>query len=226
MLSLVWARALFACVFIVGCDVPRLDLGDECARASDCKEPFVCRDARCRIECRESRDCEPGAACVLDGMGLGSCLFAEEADCQIPSDCPPQLDCIMGHCRNVCEADRDCPEGTCTTDALGRRACSTLDGGIADAGVAAVCTPACSLDLRCCDGTCVERTVSSGVDGRESASFQHCGGCDQPCDPLRADGCRRLSSSDPAFCTCGTGNACGDAEVCAPLDGGMGCAPP
>jgi len=91
--------------------------GQGCDLTSECEDPLVCRLGRCRKECASRRDCAAGLRCVLDTEGLGACLFPDELDCALNSDCIQPLVCRTGMCTNACESDRDCPgEATCVEE--------------------------------------------------------------------------------------------------------------
>ena len=106
----------------VGClsaDRPEL-VGAGCDLTSSCREPLVCRLGRCRVQCERQRDCGPGKQCVLDADGRGACLLADEASCELNSDCPEPLVCRSGGCANQCANARDCPQGmACQVEAEG-----------------------------------------------------------------------------------------------------------
>lgn len=109
-----------ATLALVACTSGRHGLGEQCSLNSECAEPLVCRLGRCRIECREGRDCPPGLLCYLvdQTLGLGVCQVPDEQSCEVT--CPSTLVCNEAQCR------APCPSGAeqCVPD----EACETRDG--------------------------------------------------------------------------------------------------
>jgi hypothetical protein len=110
---------LLAC----GC-APSLSLGTPCDLTSDCQAPYVCRHQRCRVACREARDCGPGLRCVVGGDGVQVCTLDREETCSAAS-CPGDLVCLGGECRTecgglaVCTSAGVCVDGACVEPSSG-----------------------------------------------------------------------------------------------------------
>jgi hypothetical protein len=117
-----------------GCQAP-LTLGEGCDLASDCESPLVCRLARCRVECRESRDCGDGNLCLLLEGDIGVCRLADDSSCVADEGCSSPLVCRDGRCTTECGADAECGAGArCTA---GGCVSVEMDAGApADAGTA------------------------------------------------------------------------------------------
>lgn len=117
-------RASFAAILLGAC-APTVPLGASCDLTSDCPEPWVCRHQRCRVACREARDCGPGLRCVVDGQGMAVCTLAPEETCSASSPCPGDLRCVDGECRTecggvaVCTSAGVCRDGTCVEPSFG-----------------------------------------------------------------------------------------------------------
>ncbi|AKF06368.1 RCC1 domain-containing protein [Sandaracinus amylolyticus] len=107
MISRLGALVLF--VLALGC-TEDLQLGGLCAYDSDCPSGLVCGFGRCRAECRQSVDCDPGAMCLVDEMGVGSCSVVEDV-CERDEQCQGGLRCALGRCVDACEVDGDCAQG-------------------------------------------------------------------------------------------------------------------
>jgi len=167
-----------------------LTRGAACDLTSDCEAPLECRLARCRVECRDNRDCAAGLTCLLDNTGLGACQLPDETDCALDSDCIEPLVCVRGTCSNICREDRDCaPGASCLVDDDAEPSTSCPVGGeppadgcacfdpatdgclyAADCGPGLLCAndfrcrPGCGADADCRDGlACVARDF--GGDG-------------------------------------------------------------
>ncbi|MDQ3034015.1 MAG: hypothetical protein M3Y87_16490 [Myxococcota bacterium] len=139
-IGLAWA----VLALVTACDQP-VQIGQACDLSSDCPEPYVCRFARCRIACRESRDCGPGNRCVTGDEGLLVCTVDDERSCATDGDCRGALRCAAGECRTECTSDEQCAgercelsSGTCIDVPSGQDGGppSLPDGGSPD------CTPA------------------------------------------------------------------------------------
>ncbi len=179
--------------------------------------------------CVENRDCPDDLSC-----SGGACV---EVACPLPTDCGPDRACVFGRCvrppADYCEADEDCPGGSC--DLANRRCLLGVagcgDGGMCEDGL--VCelgrcvAPACEDDSGCgggryCadDGTCQRGCRLEGdcpvglVCDRQSRQCRPADSCDDDLDCvgneycLEGDcvlGCR----TDPD--NCDEGRAC-DAE--------------
>src|SRR5688572_13795965 len=98
------ATALALC-FAAGCEAAPVP-GAACARASDCSAPLVCSYARCRVECRETRDCPLGTRCIASA-GLGVCSLVVESQCDTEV-CPTPLLCVADQCRTECSTNAQC----------------------------------------------------------------------------------------------------------------------
>ncbi|MEZ4315848.1 MAG: hypothetical protein R3F61_00015, partial [Myxococcota bacterium] len=155
---------------------PSFDPGGECELNTECAAHLVCRLGRCRVECREERDCSIGLECVRDPAGLGACTLPEEAECALSSECPAFLVCRFGRCTNACENDVDCPPGArCETDDSGMPGCRDVaDTECAlnsDCDAPYICAPdrrcreECRTDRDCRDGTVCLDTMSPTMCG-------------------------------------------------------------
>jgi alpha-tubulin suppressor-like RCC1 family protein len=122
-------RAIFLVILASGGCGPRVRFvpGDDCELNTDCTAPLVCRLGRCRVECREMRDCPAGLTCVRDREGLGACQLEDETHCTLTSDCPEPLVCHFQRCANACVNDRDCPPGARCIDEAGHLGCRDTD---------------------------------------------------------------------------------------------------
>jgi alpha-tubulin suppressor-like RCC1 family protein len=176
---------------------PRLEPGAVCdALNSECDPPLVCRLGRCRVECREVRDCAPGQLCVRDGEGLGACQLDEELECTLDSQCADPLVCRNSSCTNACNEDRDCPPPLRCVGPPGAQSCMdeseqdcVLNSQCRAPLVCAVdfrCRPECRTDRDCRDGrACVAGSCAPGtVDaGLEDDGGLPDGGAPPPPDP-------------------------------------------
>ena len=96
-----------------------------CSRNSDCQgEIQVCaNDGQCRDACITERDCPKEQLCtagvcadkkeLVDG-GLAAAATADAASgapCEYASQCPGDLICREGACREECLVDKDCDVG-------------------------------------------------------------------------------------------------------------------
>jgi alpha-tubulin suppressor-like RCC1 family protein len=187
------AALLVALSSLCACIEPPLTLGAQCIANSDCETPLVCRLARCRNACIESKDCPPGQLCVLDAQRLGACTLPGEETCSIASDCPSPLVCGFGRCTNECMTREDCVTGAvCRFDpeSGGNRCFEAVvpvscvsDGDClapAICGANGLCRPICRVDsecprgYRCADDACVPATdgsIDASFDGGLDASF-------------------------------------------------------
>lgn len=146
--------ALALC-FSLACQGPA-NRGAGCARSSDCASPLVCALEHCRAECRETRDCEVGARCLVEpATGVGVCSIEHVDDCA-GSTCASGFLCSGGQCVNACAAIPRCPDGVCVDGA-----CVPVvgDAGIApsDAGVD------CATDAGTCHGPGCDPVVHIAV---------------------------------------------------------------
>ncbi|MBX3270224.1 MAG: hypothetical protein KF729_08180 [Sandaracinaceae bacterium] len=155
-----------ACLALAGACAPRpsYDPGGQCELNTECSARLVCRLGRCRVECREMRDCAVGLECVRDRDGLGACQLPEETSCALASECPDFLVCRFGRCTNACERDVDCPPGArCQPDDAGMLGCRDVADTEcqlnSDCAAPYICTPdrrcreQCRTDRDCRDGT-------------------------------------------------------------------------
>ncbi len=129
---------LALCAWLSGCQ-HAAEAGASCSASSECSAPLVCRLARCRNECTASRDCPPGARCLLDPSGLGACSLAIDDRCESGgAACPTGLTCLGMRCVNTCTGASECPtDGECREVAgAGVSFCfapTREDGGVLDA---------------------------------------------------------------------------------------------
>ena len=124
------SAVLVVALVVTGCgddDDPDRRTGEACTLSSECDSPLVCRLGRCRLECREARDCAAGQICLVDGDGVGSCRVPEDT-CALDGDCPEPLVCGGGACVNGCAEDRDCPPDSTCQDVGDGLACQPEGG--------------------------------------------------------------------------------------------------
>ena len=138
----------------VGCERPSVNRGGECSLNSDCDDPLVCALDRCRRQCLVSRDCGAGLMCLRVGAMGGACQLAEEVSCALTSDCNDPLVCRFGTCTTECVEDRDCTSGAaCQADSEMRSACiePSLELCIWDSDCPDpfVCSPTQQCSLEC-----------------------------------------------------------------------------
>jgi alpha-tubulin suppressor-like RCC1 family protein len=210
------AFALASCTV----DAP-LSLGAQCELNSDCSGLYVCRLSRCRVACVATADCDLGVTCVLDNRELGACLLVEEERCSLSSDCPGDLECRMGRCRNACATDEDCVEGA---------HCIAVDGlptCVDESEERCLADEDCSDDDRVCGPfqTCIDqcnevRDCAAGLSCIDHVCTLATGPCtrDEECtDGLFCNGLERCDSSDPGADLRGcapASPACAVDEVC------------
>ncbi len=210
--SLWWATRSLAGVLLasalalVGCE-SRVSLGASCDVTSDCTYPYVCAAGRCRVECREARDCPFPLECLVVGNASG-CRVTEDGACPRGAiDCAEGLDCIEGKCtqpctdHDQCASAQTCDEaGGCERPPLLPGTCDSLSGAGCDAGQH--CTSA---------GVCETMAVQLALVQNELY-----GSCDaeHPCrDGLdcRLGRCLRLCRVDgdgQPLTSCGSGSHC------------------
>jgi len=186
----------------VGCrDRATFNPGSPCDVTSECDAPLVCRLDRCRVECRDSRDCVGGFACLLDPDGLGACQLPADQQCAFSTDCATGLVCRFGQCTNGCETDVDCPTGSsCVPDPT-----LTVDGGEPVRGCKDVADVECLLNSDCSANLICARDHRCREECRQ----------DRDC----RDGLACLSGLVPNVRVCGV--AMVDAGVDAGMDAGM-----
>lgn len=117
-------RCLFVGAAGGACQLPE---EASCTLTSECTSGLVCRFATCTTECRETRDCGPGATCQRDpASSANACIEPLAELCIYHSDCPAPLVCGPGQrCVLECVEDRDCTsERRCIANL-----CELLDGG-------------------------------------------------------------------------------------------------
>ncbi|MAC26953.1 MAG: hypothetical protein CMH59_10815 [Myxococcales bacterium] len=217
-------------VAVVGCPSSPEPLGVQCDRNTDCQTPYVCRLARCRVECATNRDCRIGSICLKDADGFGACRLPDEAECAESSQCAGILECIEGACTNRCGPERACaPGSSCNEssgceDLAGRGCVSDPDCVAAGAALRCAnderCREECAADrdcregTECSDGSCVPITVSldGGADGGLDA------GADGGSDAGGADGGSDASTDAGADDAAIDGATDGGGDV---LDGSM-----
>ncbi len=195
----------------------RLTLGQQCDLTSECEAPLACRLARCRVECRTTRDCPVGQLCVMDNDGLGACLLADETECERDSECPAPLVCLGGACTNECTIDRDCAPGArCERDSAGARYCA--DPAEEHCLVDSECAPlVCGRDFRCRHECVTSRDCPPGTrcsDGVcDSMELPADGGVDAGVDTDAAVGMDASAELD---------GGSGDMDASTTSDGGSG----
>ncbi len=95
---------------------PRIVEVHGCDRNGDCVSPLVCthpswldrsKGGVCAAQCRENRDCQPGAHCVLVPVGQGSTV----GNCEVDQVDKRQL---CGTEKMTCVFGQDCKSGRCT----------------------------------------------------------------------------------------------------------------
>lgn len=97
------------------------------------------------------------------------------------------------------------------------------DSGATPDDAGAVCD--CDTAERCCDNTCIARSVGLGFDGRSDPSFENCGECDTACDAMVASACSIPAGASTPSCVCGDGPPCSGGLGCVAADGdGFECA--
>lgn len=102
---------LAACATVLslaGCEA-RVSLGVQCTTRSDCPDELVCRQGRCRVECREARDCTFPLECIVEGIAnAGGCRVPEDGSCRIDEDCAGELVCEGSVCVQPCTDHSEC----------------------------------------------------------------------------------------------------------------------
>lgn len=123
-----------AAVLAFGCK-QGIELGQPCELTSDCAEGRVCRFERCRVECRENRDCEDGQLCLTLDDGLGACRLPDQDECATDADCGEALRCRSERCTTGCAQDDECGAGAvCRDDGCEPVPAGVDAGGSGDAG--------------------------------------------------------------------------------------------
>jgi len=183
------------------------DASQRCRIHSDCPERQVCIAGACGPECREHRDCEPGASCrdslcqvpgapcagpadCLDGEICDRGTCREEPDCIFAEDCARGMDCVNGACAAVGEGEGE-GEGPGEGEGEGEGECGGY-GGV------------CANKDDCCNELCLD--IPPPQDGH--------GVCTDHC--FNDDDCLGL---DVCF-------SVGPHSVCVPNDVGSDCRDP
>lgn len=95
-------------LLVLGCEA-RVSLGARCETRSDCPDPYVCLQGRCRAECAEARDCLFPLECIVQGIAnVGGCRVTEDGACRIDEDCAGALVCEGNTCVQPCTDHTDC----------------------------------------------------------------------------------------------------------------------
>ncbi|WP_236605371.1 hypothetical protein [Sandaracinus amylolyticus] len=147
--------------------------------------------------------------------------------CELASDCPAPLGCVLGRCREECASAVDCASGEeCLRDASGVLACSVAedhcpceDGLVCDGDrCRQPCSLSCAPGMQCAGEVCVRGSATSDA-----------GTCASPCDPVARCGCDEGSRcgviAGEIECYASTGTvslegACTSSAECAE---GLGC---
>lgn len=90
---------------------------------------------------------------------------------------------------------------------------SASDASHDSSDASAACDPPCGTGEQCCAGACVSLT-----------SLQHCGACNEPCDPALASACELDADAGTATCRCGPFPACPSGHACVANGSAMVCA--
>jgi hypothetical protein len=123
--------SLIALALLVMACEPVAASGASCARPADCTAPLTCASGRCRVQCRDHRDCPIASRCIVGNDGLGVCTI-EDDRCESSSECGEDFECRSGACfdacpRGTCPAGGVCMGGVCAREEPG------VDGGTIDA---------------------------------------------------------------------------------------------
>lgn len=216
-LGLTQASVALSVFLTIGCE-PRVSLGLACDVSSDCDAPYVCTAGRCRVECREARDCPFPLECMLVG-NVGGCRVGEADACPRGTlDCAPGLECIGGRCAQPCTDHDQCAaaqtcavDGECDRPPLVPGSCDVLSGA------------GCEEGQRCSfEGTCESVGVMTSP-----AQDELFGACDaeRPCRSgfeCRVGRCVRLCQLDASGRTL---TSCTKGSRCQPRDERGGAAP-
>jgi hypothetical protein len=186
-----------------------------CQLRSDCPAPLVCASGECVNECRDKRDCPPGAQCSEHD----TCVQLEGTRCAFDSQCTDGLVCgPEGRCRWACLGDRDCrlgegcsehacvpitpsavdagPEADGGGDAAAAASDAGLDASAADGGMDAASDAAASSDASAPDAGSHPDAGASGDAGEAD------GGAGDPA-PLECDGSCAAVPSGTVACVDG-----------------------
>jgi|GEM_PF-2405125 len=222
-----------------------------CAEAT-CRDGYACSEAvgGCLPDCRLGWVCGDGLICddETGACAVGSSGAAFGEPCVVDVDCASGI-CIAelddegastgwvdGVCSEGCAAGACASGGACVRlDALLLCVAACGDGqacgeGLVCNGVAGACLPDCRLGWACgdglaCDaetGSCALETTAEAALGAPCEADQNCasGVCAVPYDGGAVTGW----SDGMCVAPCGSAS-CGDASVCAVLDGTAWCVP-
>lgn len=206
--------------------------GTPCTGDSTCRERTHCEDLShvglsgftCTTTCCDDNDCDAGAVCVDDQLGVRLCVPRDAASGEeVGGSCDSWRDCSSGYCDFGGDCDLSCGnEASCT---VGSEVCRF----VARSGrVFSACeTPrgsgetgeSCSFDFECQSDFCVGGRCASACNSEVD--------CEGHCAVVRFIGivedsvgkfCSRGGRDPGAPCDddCGTG-LCGPDGLCAPL---------
>jgi len=93
-----WSFALLAALS-ASCTSPLRGASEECLFNGDCREGLLCAGRRCRVVCRDGRDCAGATRCASAGEGRLACLPPDEPPyCRRASECAEAEVCHRGRC--------------------------------------------------------------------------------------------------------------------------------
>jgi hypothetical protein len=194
---------------------PLKELSQGCLINTDCNSPLVCAFRSCHVECKVSRDCDPGQRCVVSDRPYHVCQLDAEKRCTYNSSCPEGQACgIDGQCRDMCKADRDClSEQRCVSGTCAEEVELTADGGLpASTEAGPPDGQPCSYDSDC-TAPLVCRT---GLCGYQCITVRDCP-AGQSCNAHR---CTQASTLCPGMeagtgdGTCTTDSPCPPPTIC------------
>jgi hypothetical protein len=84
-------------------------LAGACELNSDCPAGELCRNGKCRPECREDRDCAAGAHCTADDRGVRRCVPAPSATPAPPPAAPAPPTSPGATVGSPCANNAECP---------------------------------------------------------------------------------------------------------------------
>jgi hypothetical protein len=132
-------------------------------------------------------------ALILTMLIVGACtiddLQHENRFCSVDNPCAEGFDCQQGKCVARGQTPDGPPPKTDgqTDTGADRGPAADLSGDAPAADLLRVPDAGCPAGLSLCGGACVDTQIS----------FDHCGGCDQPCEPGVSDRC------EDGLCHCG-----------------------
>lgn len=99
-------------IVATGCTAPRQPEGASCIFNDDCRSPMICVARRCRVPCRDMRDCVSPYVCTdTETPGVRVCMPpTEPTPCLYSTECGDAGICCFGECRATCSAGV-CPVG-------------------------------------------------------------------------------------------------------------------